>query len=106
MNTLLKACWRTGEEQEKLKKEALEALQFLENEIKGKKYFGGDEIGVVDHAGNFIAYWYPIISYGVELITDEKFPNLCRWAHQYCNDSFVKENLPPMDEIVAKLKRG
>ncbi|PIN06115.1 Glutathione S-transferase [Handroanthus impetiginosus] len=51
---ILKACKSTGEEREKAKEEVIELLGFLDNEIKGKKFFGGDNIGLVDIAGNFI----------------------------------------------------
>ncbi|XP_057801312.1 probable glutathione S-transferase [Salvia miltiorrhiza] len=101
-----KACWSRGEEQEKLKEEAREALKYLENEIKGKKYFGGDKMGIVDHAANFIGYWFPITSdfVGLQLMTDNEFPHLCRWADDYCNHIFVKENVPDKDSYVARLK--
>ncbi|KAH6824809.1 glutathione S-transferase TAU 8 [Perilla frutescens var. hirtella] len=101
------ACWSTGEEREKLKQEAMKALEILENEIKGNKFFGGDKIGVVDHTANSIAYWIPIAAnfVGLELMNDEKFPNLCRWADDYNNDTFVKENLPNKDDCIALMKK-
>ncbi|XP_047976361.1 probable glutathione S-transferase isoform X1 [Salvia hispanica] len=101
-----KACWSTGEEQEKSKEEAMEALKFLEDEIKGKKFFGGDNIGFVDIAANFIGYWVPIISEvkGVHLITEENFPNLWRWMNDYCNDNFLKEILPSKDALFERFK--
>ncbi|KAG8374358.1 hypothetical protein BUALT_Bualt11G0123600 [Buddleja alternifolia] len=72
MPAMWKAFWSTGEEREKNKDEAIEHLKFLESEIKG-----------------------------VELITDDKFPNLSKWADEYINSSFVKENLPDKDKITA-----
>lgn len=89
-----------------MKEEANEALKFLENEIKGKKYFGGDNIGAVDIAANFVAYWVPIISdlVGIELVTEEKFSNLYRWVNDYCANSLVQENLPTKDSMVAIFK--
>ncbi|XP_057801140.1 probable glutathione S-transferase [Salvia miltiorrhiza] len=104
--TLWKACWSTGEDQQKSKEESTEALKFLENEIKGKKFFGGENIGVVDIAANFIGYWLPIISevVGCELMTHENFPNMCRWANDYCNDNFVKENLPKKEALLQRFK--
>ncbi|XP_042046435.1 glutathione S-transferase U8-like [Salvia splendens] len=101
-----KACCSTGEEQEKSKEESMEALKFLEDEIKGKKFFGGENIGFVDIAANFIGYWLPIISEvkGVQLITEEKFPNLWRWMNDYCNDNFVKGILPSKDALVERFK--
>uniref|UniRef100_A0A251UHZ9 Putative S-crystallin n=1 Tax=Helianthus annuus TaxID=4232 RepID=A0A251UHZ9_HELAN len=39
--------------------EATEPLQFLENElnVKGKKFFGGDNIGLVDICACYMAFW-------------------------------------------------
>ncbi|KAI3447728.1 hypothetical protein Pfo_004393 [Paulownia fortunei] len=101
-----KACWSRGEEREKGKEEAAELLEFLEIEIKGKKFFGGDTIGLVDIAGNFIGYWFGILAELVEfeLLTKDKYPNLCKWADDYCNCSFVKENLPPKHKLVENFK--
>ncbi|KAL3826054.1 hypothetical protein ACJIZ3_022083 [Penstemon smallii] len=100
----MKKAWlSTGEEQEKANEEANEALMFLENELKGKKFFGGDTIGLVDIAANLIALWYGINEELSGLIqqplTKDKFPNLCEWVDEYTNCSFVKENLPPTDKL-------
>ncbi|XP_073134603.1 probable glutathione S-transferase [Henckelia pumila] len=97
-----KACSSTGEEQEKGKEEAQELLKFLENELKGKKFFGGaDSIGLVDIAANSVGYWYVIIAelVGLKIITTEKFPNLCRWIDEYVNSSSVKEHLPDREKL-------
>ncbi|KAG8362895.1 hypothetical protein BUALT_BualtUnG0026400 [Buddleja alternifolia] len=106
MPAMWKACWSTGEEQEKNKEEAIEHLTFLESELKGKKFFGGDTIGLVDITANFVAHWFGIIAelMGVELITQEKFPNLSKWVDEHANSSFVKENLPSKDKLVAFFK--
>ncbi|KAL8504736.1 hypothetical protein ACS0TY_016060 [Phlomoides rotata] len=108
MPPLWKACWSKGEEREKAKEEALESLKILENEIKGKKFFGGDNVGLVDIAASFIAHWFRILQEltGVKLLTEDKFPNLCKWADEYSNDAFVKENLPPRERLVAAFKYG
>ncbi|KAF7033574.1 hypothetical protein CFC21_044658 [Triticum aestivum] len=39
---------------------------------------------------------------GVDLLTDEKFPALNRWAKEYAGDEHAKECLPNKDELVAK----
>lgn len=103
MDPLWKACWSKGEEREKAKEEAIESLKILENEIKGKKFFGGDKIGVVDIGASFIAHWFLILQEltGVKLLTEDDFPALCKWAHEYSNHALVKENLPPADRLVA-----
>ncbi|XP_073050137.1 probable glutathione S-transferase [Primulina eburnea] len=95
------ACWSVGEDQVKAKEEAEELLKFLDNELKGKKFFGGDNIGLVDIAANFIAYWSMIFAelVGLQLITNDKFPNLCAWMDEYLNSSFVKEYLPDREKL-------
>ncbi|KAK4480987.1 hypothetical protein RD792_011855, partial [Penstemon davidsonii] len=99
------AMWKAfsspGEEGEKAKEEAAELLKFLEEEIKGKKFFGGDNIGLVDISASFIGYWFGILQEiaGLELLTKEKYPNLCKWIDGFINHSFIKDNLPPKDKI-------
>ena len=71
--------WSTKKkEQEKGVEEAFEALQHLENELKDMKFFGGDTVGMVDIAANFIAFWIPILQQvlGLQLLTSEKFSKL------------------------------
>ncbi|KAK7395192.1 hypothetical protein VNO78_15739 [Psophocarpus tetragonolobus] len=105
------AAWKavfTADEKEREKNvgEALEALQFLENEIKDKKFFAGEEIGLVDIAGVFIAFWVPMIQEisGLEILTSEKFPNLYKWSQEFVNHPVVKESLPPRDPVFAFFK--
>ncbi|XP_073142755.1 probable glutathione S-transferase [Henckelia pumila] len=107
-------CWRAckkaylsgGKEQVKAKEEAEESLKLLDNELKGKKFFGGDSIGLVDIAANLIAYWPVIIAeiVGVELITNDKFPNLCAWMDEYLNSNVVKEHLPDRDKLAEHIR--
>ncbi|CAK9137625.1 unnamed protein product [Ilex paraguariensis] len=101
--TLWKTCWSQGEEQEKGKEEACELLKILDNELKDKKFFGGDAIGPVDIVANFIGFWLGIIQEitGVEVLTKEKFPKLCQWIDEFINYSIIKENLPPRDKLKA-----
>ena len=46
---------------EKNVEETFEALQFHENELKDKKFFGGEEFGLVDIVVVYIAFWVPTI---------------------------------------------
>ncbi|CAK9137627.1 unnamed protein product [Ilex paraguariensis] len=98
-----KCCWSQGEEQEKAKEEASELLKILDNELKDKKFFGGDNIGLADIAANFISHWFPITQEvtGVEVLTKEKYPTLCEWINEFVNCSIMKENLHPKTELVA-----
>ncbi|XP_020206360.1 probable glutathione S-transferase [Cajanus cajan] len=93
-------------EREKNSKESFEALQFLEDEINDKKFFGGEEIGLVDIAAVFIAFWIPLIQEigGLELFTSDKFPKLYKWSQELVNHPVVKESLPPRDLVSAFFK--
>ncbi|KAK4480984.1 hypothetical protein RD792_011852 [Penstemon davidsonii] len=101
-----KACSSPGEEGEKAKEEASQLLKFLEEELKGKKFFGGDNIGLVDISANFIGYWFGFAQElkGLELLTKEKYPNFCEWVDEYVNNNFVKENLPLKDKMIEIFK--
>ncbi|KAL3531757.1 hypothetical protein ACH5RR_005278 [Cinchona calisaya] len=100
---LSKTIWSTGEQYEKDKAEAGELLKLLENELKGKKFFGGDRIGLVDIVANFIAFWFRALqeAVGLDVLTKDNFPKLWEWAEDYMNCSVIKESLPPKDKLVA-----
>ncbi|KZV23271.1 putative glutathione S-transferase [Dorcoceras hygrometricum] len=109
-DTCLPACMKAflseGEEQVKAKEEVQELLKFLDNELNGKKFFGGERIGFVDIAGNVLAYWCVIIAelVGIELITDDKFPHLCTWMEVYLNSSLIKEHMPDREKLADSLR--
>ena len=88
-------------EKEKAKEELFEALNYLENELKGK-FFGGDEFGFVDIAAVII----PIIQEiaGLQLFTSEKFPKLSKWSQDFHNHPVVNEVMPPKDQLFAYFK--
>ncbi|CAK9137626.1 unnamed protein product [Ilex paraguariensis] len=103
LQPLWKSCSSQGEEQEKAKEEACELLKILDNELKDKKFFGGDTIGLADIAANFISHWFLIIQEvtGVEVSTKDKYPKLYEWIDEFVNCSIIKENLHPKEELVA-----
>ncbi|TQD70551.1 hypothetical protein C1H46_043912 [Malus baccata] len=55
----------TSEEQEKAKKDNLEMLRTIEVQaartLGERKFFGGDNIGIVDSAFGGIAHWFGVI---------------------------------------------
>lgn len=106
VGALWKACWSEGDEREKAKEEAIEALNFLDNQIKDKRLFGGDNVGLVDFVANFIAHWFLILQElaGLQILTQDRFPNLWKWVDEYCNNILVKENLPDKDKLTAFFK--
>ncbi|RWR74774.1 glutathione transferase GST 23-like protein isoform X2 [Cinnamomum micranthum f. kanehirae] len=49
-----------GKEQEKAVEEFLEALKTLEEELKGKDFFGGESVGFLDLVAGWIPHWLPV----------------------------------------------
>ncbi|XP_076955345.1 putative glutathione S-transferase [Bidens hawaiensis] len=89
--------------------EAQEQLQFLENKlnVKGKKFFGGENINLVDIAATFIAYWVGAAEEAlrIKVVTKDKFPKLTEWCGNYVNSQVVKECLPPREYLVSFFKK-
>ncbi|KAJ0677319.1 putative glutathione transferase [Helianthus annuus] len=89
--------------------EAHEALQLLENElkVKGSKFFGGDNINLVDIAATFVAFWIGAAeeALGIEVMSKHKFPKLTEWSDNYINCQAVKDSLPPRENLVAYFKK-
>lgn len=95
--------------------EAYEKLQILENElnVKGTKFFGGDNINIVDIAADYIAYWLGMFEdiTEVKIVTKDKFPKITEWAENFLNCQVVKEVLPPKfdftkEQVLAYFKQG
>lgn len=95
-----------GPEREKAREEAHELLGTLEGELKGKKFFGGKTVGFVDIVASFVGHWVGALqeAAGVDVLTEDKLPVLCKWAEEFRNCPVVKENLPQRDKMVAFFK--
>ncbi|GMN54141.1 hypothetical protein TIFTF001_023267 [Ficus carica] len=97
---------KQGKEQEEALSIAMENLKFLEEELKGKKLFGGEEIGLVDIAlgwlANLVSVFEEII--GLQLMPEEKFPHLFAWMQVFADIPVIKESWPPRDKMVAKFQ--
>lgn len=89
--------------------EACEQLQILENELKlkGTRFFGGENINLVDIGADFIAYWLEIIQevFEKELFTKDKFPKLTVWADDFVNLQVVNEVLLSRENMLAYFKK-
>ncbi|KAJ8635158.1 hypothetical protein MRB53_009425 [Persea americana] len=98
-----KACWSEGKEQEKAVQEGLESLKTLETALQGKKFFGGEAIGLVDILTIFLAYLVEVVQevVGISFIDGDKLPVLHQWIEVLVNTSVVKESLPPRDKLLA-----
>ncbi|KAL6292360.1 hypothetical protein ACE6H2_000502 [Prunus campanulata] len=101
----------TGKEQEKFKKESLEILRTIEEHagtVGKNKFFGGDEIGIVDIAFGWIAQWFEVVEdvVGVKLFEAHAFPCLHAWTQNFKQVPVIKENLPDRDEMLVLFKRA
>ncbi|XP_071699397.1 probable glutathione S-transferase [Rutidosis leptorrhynchoides] len=97
-----------GEEQ--VIAEACEQLHILENELAlkaGKKFFGGENINLVDIAAAFIGYWLGSLEQvsNIQFFTRIKFPKLVEWANAFVECQVVKEILPPKEAVLAFYKK-
>ncbi|KAA3485486.1 putative glutathione S-transferase [Gossypium australe] len=107
---MLKFYQTDGEEQQEAVKEWLEMLEVMEEHalIGGKKFFGGDEINMVDLAFSFVAHWLGIVEdvVGLEIFEPHKFPRVNSWIQNFKSIPIIKENLPDADKMSAFLKPG
>ncbi|XP_060671912.1 glutathione transferase GST 23-like [Ziziphus jujuba] len=96
-----------GEELEKAKEESLEILRTVEKHGLGdKKFFGGEEIGIVDIAFGWMVHWLGAMEEvgGVKLLESDEFPRLHAWINNFKEVHVIKENLPDHHDLVAHLK--
>ncbi|KAJ1426165.1 Thioredoxin-like superfamily [Sesbania bispinosa] len=104
---LLDAAWiamcSSGDEQEKAVNVAKEAVEKIEEEIKGRKLFGGDNIGYLDLALGWISYWIPVWEEvgSMQIIDPLKFPATTTWMTNFLSHPVIKDNLPPRDKMLV-----
>lgn len=95
----------SGDEKEKAVKSAIEALEELEKELKrrGKKFFGGETVGLVDIVAGSIAYQLPVYEEvaSIKILDSSKFPTISEWFKTFLNHSLINEGLPRKDQMFA-----
>ncbi|XP_021291773.1 probable glutathione S-transferase [Herrania umbratica] len=100
-----KICGTRGEERQKVIEESLEMLKTIEEHGLGdKKFFGGDNISMVDIAFGGLAYWPGVIEkvLGRNLLEAHKFPRLHAWTKNFEEVPEVKENLPDLGRLLKR----
>ncbi|XP_058735821.1 glutathione transferase GST 23-like [Vicia villosa] len=103
LQTAFAAMCSSGEYKEKTVKLAREAIEKIEEEIKGKKFFGGDNIGYLDLALGWISYWLPVFEeVGCMQIVDPlKCSAITAWKANFLSHPVIKDNLPPRDNMLV-----
>ncbi|KAL9686396.1 hypothetical protein QQ045_023854 [Rhodiola kirilowii] len=101
----------TSEEQAKAAKEAREVLDILENELEGlgeKKYFGGEEVGMVDLEFGWLAYLLEMFEdiSGFKIMSEWHLdlPRLKAWFGEFKNLDIVKDTFPEEKKLFAYFK--
>ncbi|GAB2211139.1 hypothetical protein Droror1_Dr00016431 [Drosera rotundifolia] len=87
-----------------------EGLSLLEEALvkmsKGKKFFGGDEIGYVDIAFGCHISWFKVteIVSNVKLFDESATPHLVTWIHSFSSHPAVKDVMPETDKLMKFVK--
>ncbi|KAJ9172423.1 hypothetical protein P3X46_015664 [Hevea brasiliensis] len=104
--TALKTIAAEGKEQEQIIEQVYQKLNFLENELNGKDFFGGGSIGYLDIVVFFIARAFQVNQEvtQVELISKEKLPAICKWIEKLLKIDVVNECIPPREKHIAFIR--
>ncbi|KAJ6380687.1 hypothetical protein OIU77_029562 [Salix suchowensis] len=96
---------KEGKEQEEGILATLQNLRCLEEEIRGKKFFGGEAIGLADLALGWLAFYLDIFEevVGLKLVDQETFPSLVAWMREFASAPVVHGSWPDRDELAGKL---
>ncbi|XP_020238971.1 glutathione S-transferase U17 [Cajanus cajan] len=98
------------EEKKRLIEEVKEGLALLEdvfkNSSKGKAFYGGDQLGLLDIAlGGFLG-WLRVteVANGVKLLDQGNTPELVKWAQRFCAHDAVKHVMPQTEKLIEFAK--
>lgn len=96
----------TGEEQLKEVKELQDRLKTLEGYLQGKRFFGGETIGLVDIIAGWIPSWLPIIEeiIDMKIVDDKELPLISAWMHEILDLDLVKETMPPLEKVTSHMR--
>jgi len=90
---------KKGEEQEAAKKEFIEALKLLEQELGDKTYFGGDKLGYVDVALIPFYTWFKGYETFGNLNIEKECPKFIGWAKRCIKIESVSKSIPDQDKV-------
>ncbi|XP_030544590.1 glutathione transferase GST 23-like [Rhodamnia argentea] len=104
MQSMWTAFLSEGKEQEAALAETSEHLQKLEEELRGKKFFGGDSIGYLDITFGWLANLIRVLeeTSSLKVVDCERFPLLFAWLKEFSDAPVIKDCWPPHDQLVPK----
>jgi glutathione S-transferase len=73
---------------------------------RGKPFFGGDAVGLVDIALGSFVVWIRVVdeAAGVKLLDEAKFPALTAWAERFLAVDAVREVMPDAGRLLEHYK--
>ncbi|KAG6471850.1 glutathione transferase GST 23-like [Zingiber officinale] len=97
-----KAFFERGEERSEAIEQLREQLQRLDEELEGKKFFGGVEIGFADLAVGWMAFWLGVSEEvaGFTVVDAKKLPRFAEWMDDFLRVPVIRDNLPPREKTV------
>ncbi|KAL8127790.1 hypothetical protein AgCh_014643 [Apium graveolens] len=101
-----KASLGHGKEKEEARVLATENLKHVEEQLEGKKFFGGEKIGYLDLAFGWMAYLINVLEEvgGTPLINKEEYPRLSRWMEIFYEIPLFRESWPDRDKLIIKFQ--
>ncbi|TVU35452.1 hypothetical protein EJB05_17342 [Eragrostis curvula] len=103
--------WSTTDEQRaEAFKNAVPLVETLERAFrecsKGKAFFGGDDVGLVDVAPGSHLVWIGVVDevVGARLLDKARFPGLAAWAERFLAVDAVKEVMPDAGKVMEQYK--
>ncbi|KAL2331165.1 hypothetical protein Fmac_018746 [Flemingia macrophylla] len=88
-----------GEEQEAAKKEFVEALKLLEEQLGDKTYFGGDNVGFVDIALVPFYTWFKAYETFGNFNIESECPKFIAWVKRCLQKESVSKSLPDPHKV-------
>lgn len=86
---------------------AQETVTVMEEQGVGdKKFFGGNNIGMVDIVYGCLSHWLEGLEeiVGMKLIEPNKFPRMHAWTQNFKQVPVIKENLPDYGKLLIHLE--
>jgi len=97
----------TGEDQEAAVRQVHENLALIEAELRdgafrGRRFFGGDEVGLLDVVLGCGSYWLAVFEEvtGVRLVDADAFPLFHAWLRDFEALDEVRETIPAVDRLL------